>query len=117
MRRGQTGSVLLAAFLVCFCVLFLVITGLLVSRHQQHQENSARFAKLALLANTYYREQTSALGIKGAGEAGTVGALPAAMNAINHALAPLGVRHFEMPASPDRLWAAINSHRDSAFAG
>jgi carbon-monoxide dehydrogenase large subunit len=55
---------------------------------------------------------TNALGIKGAGEAGTVGALPAAMNAINHALAPLGVRHFEMPASPDRLWAAINDHRD-----
>jgi carbon-monoxide dehydrogenase large subunit len=60
---------------------------------------------------------TNTLGIKGAGEAGTVGALPAAMNAINHALAPLGVRHFEMPASPDRLWAAINSHRDSTFAG
>lgn len=55
---------------------------------------------------------TNALGIKGAGEAGTVGALPAAMNAINHALAPLGIRHFEMPASPDRLWAAINDHRD-----
>jgi carbon-monoxide dehydrogenase large subunit len=51
---------------------------------------------------------TNALGIKGAGEAGTVGALPAAMNAINHALLPLGIRHFEMPATPDRLWAAIN---------
>ena len=47
------------------------------------------------------------LGIKGAGEAGTVGALPAVMNAINDALAPLGIRHFEMPATPERLWRAI----------
>ena len=47
------------------------------------------------------------LGVKGAGEAGTVGALPAVMNAINDALAPLGIRHFEMPATPERLWRAI----------
>ena len=47
------------------------------------------------------------LGVKGAGEAGTVGALPAVMNAINDALAPLGIRHFEMPATPERLWRVI----------
>ena len=47
------------------------------------------------------------LGIKGAGEAGTVAALPAVMNAVNDALAPLGIRHFEMPATPQRLWSAI----------
>jgi len=47
------------------------------------------------------------LGIKGAGEAGTVGALPAVMDAINDALSPLGIRHFEMPATPERLWRAI----------
>ena len=47
------------------------------------------------------------LGVKGAGEAGTVGALPAIMNAINDALSPLGIRHFEMPATPERLWRAI----------
>ena len=47
------------------------------------------------------------LGIKGAGEAGCVGALPAVMNAVNDALAPLGIRHFEMPATPERLWQAI----------
>ncbi len=47
------------------------------------------------------------LGIKGAGEAGCVGALPAVMNAVNDALAPLGIRHFEMPATPERLWRAI----------
>lgn len=47
------------------------------------------------------------LGVKGAGEAGCVGALPAVMNAVNDALRPLGVRHFEMPATPERLWQAI----------
>jgi carbon-monoxide dehydrogenase large subunit len=47
------------------------------------------------------------LGAKGVGEAGTVGALGAAMNAINDALAPLGIRHFDMPATPARVWAAM----------
>jgi carbon-monoxide dehydrogenase large subunit len=48
------------------------------------------------------------LGIKGAGEAGCVGALPCVLNGINDALAPLGIRHFDMPATPERLWRAIN---------
>jgi aerobic carbon-monoxide dehydrogenase large subunit len=51
------------------------------------------------------------LGAKGVGEAGTVGALGAAMNAINDALAPLGIRHFDMPATPGRVWAAIRAAR------
>jgi aerobic carbon-monoxide dehydrogenase large subunit len=47
------------------------------------------------------------LGAKGAGEAGTVGALPAVVNAVMDALAPLGVKHLDMPTSPDRIWQAI----------
>ncbi len=47
------------------------------------------------------------LGAKGGGEAGTVGALPGVMIAIMHALAPLGVKELEMPASPERVWRAI----------
>lgn len=51
---------------------------------------------------------TNALGIKGAGEAGTIGACPAVMNAIIDALdKPLGIRHVEMPATPGRLWGLI----------
>ncbi len=50
---------------------------------------------------------TNVLGIKGAGEAGTVGALGAVMNAVVDALAPLGIRHIDMPASPQRVWRAI----------
>jgi carbon-monoxide dehydrogenase large subunit len=51
------------------------------------------------------------LGAKGVGEAGTVGALAAAMNAVNDALAPLGIRHFDMPATPGRVWQAIEEAR------
>ena len=51
------------------------------------------------------------LGAKGVGEAGTVGALPAVLNAVNDALAPLGVRHLDMPATPERVWQAIRSAR------
>jgi carbon-monoxide dehydrogenase large subunit len=49
------------------------------------------------------------LGAKGAGEAGTVGALPAGMNAILDALAPLGVTNLEMPATPEKVWRAIRA--------
>jgi carbon-monoxide dehydrogenase large subunit len=51
------------------------------------------------------------LGAKGAGEAGTVGALPVVMNAIMDALAELGVRELDMPATPDRVWQAIEQVR------
>jgi carbon-monoxide dehydrogenase large subunit len=47
------------------------------------------------------------LGVKGAGEAGTVGALAACMNAILDALAPLGVRELEMPATSEAVWRAL----------
>ena len=49
------------------------------------------------------------LGAKGAGEAGTVGALPAVMNAVLDALAPLGVRELDMPATSQRVWQAIQA--------
>jgi aerobic carbon-monoxide dehydrogenase large subunit len=52
--------------------------------------------------------QVNPLGAKGVGEAGTVGALPALVNAVNDALAPLGVRHLDMPMTPERVWRAIH---------
>jgi carbon-monoxide dehydrogenase large subunit len=55
--------------------------------------------------------ETNPLGVKGAGEAGAVGAMPAVGNALVDALAPLGIRDVPMPASPERLWRAI---RDAA---
>jgi len=51
------------------------------------------------------------MGAKGAGEAGTVGALPVVMAAVVNALEPLGVRELDMPASADRVWEAIQAAR------
>jgi carbon-monoxide dehydrogenase large subunit len=47
------------------------------------------------------------LGVKGAGEAGTTGAIPAVANAVIDALRPLGIRHLDFPFTPARVWAAI----------
>ena len=52
---------------------------------------------------------TNPLGVKGAGEAGTVGAAPAVMNALVDAVKDLGIRHIDMPATPERVWQAINA--------
>src|SRR5882672_2397807 len=55
------------------------------------------------------------LGAKGVGEAGVTGSMPALMNAVVDALRPAGVRHFERPATPRRLWEALQAaHRRAA---
>ena len=53
---------------------------------------------------------TNPVGAKGAGEAGTTGALAAGMNAIIDALAVRGITEFDMPATPPRIWAALNQN-------
>ena len=55
--------------------------------------------------------KTNPLGVKGAGEAGCVGALPAVANALVDALSEFGIRHVEMPATPERLWRAMRQSR------
>jgi carbon-monoxide dehydrogenase large subunit len=55
------------------------------------------------------------LGAKGIGEAGTIGSTPAVQNAIIDALAHLGVRHIDMPASPQRVWQALRSAPGAAL--
>jgi aerobic carbon-monoxide dehydrogenase large subunit len=52
------------------------------------------------------------LGAKGIGEAGTIGATPAVQNAVVDALTHLGVRHIDMPTTPQRVWRALRSARD-----
>ncbi len=49
------------------------------------------------------------LGVKGCGEVGAIGSPPAVINAIIDALSPLGVRHIEMPATPQKVWQAIRN--------
>jgi carbon-monoxide dehydrogenase large subunit len=52
---------------------------------------------------------TNAIGVKGAGEAGTIGAAPAVMNAIVDALwRAYRIRHIDMPATPERVWKALH---------
>ena len=55
--------------------------------------------------------KTNPLGVKGAGEAGAIGAPPALVNAVVDAVAELGIDHLDMPLTPERLWRAV---RDAA---
>jgi carbon-monoxide dehydrogenase large subunit len=68
------------------------------------------FCDIAVASNTV-PTQLNPLGAKGAGEAGTVGALPVVMNAVMDALATVGVRDFDMPAASDRVWHAMQAAR------
>jgi len=53
--------------------------------------------------------KTNVLGVKGCGEAGCAGALPSVMNALVDALRPMGIAHIDMPATPERVWQAIQA--------
>jgi carbon-monoxide dehydrogenase large subunit len=59
------------------------------------------------LANNEVPAPNNLLGVKGGGEGGTTAAPPAVMNAIIHALEEFGVRHMDMPATPEKIWRAI----------
>jgi carbon-monoxide dehydrogenase large subunit len=60
-------------------------------------------------ASAPFPATTNPLGTKGCGEAGCAGALPAVMNALVDAMAPCGVRHIDMPATPERLWQLVEA--------
>ena len=51
--------------------------------------------------------KTNPLGVKGCGEAGCAGGLPSVMNAVVDALSEYGIHHIDMPATPARIWPAI----------
>jgi carbon-monoxide dehydrogenase large subunit len=53
---------------------------------------------------------TNPLGAKGAGEAGCLGAPPAVVGAVMDALRPFGIRHIDMPLTPEKIWRAINNN-------
>ena len=61
--------------------------------------------------NAYTRTDSprTDLGVKGIGEAATIGSTPAIANAVMDALAPLGVTHVDLPLTPQKLWAAIQA--------
>ncbi len=73
------------------------------------------FSYIKILSNPV-PTTTNPLGVKGAGEAGNVGALPAVANAIVDALSEFGIRHIEMPATPERVWRAIRAAQNKISA-
>jgi carbon-monoxide dehydrogenase large subunit len=56
------------------------------------------------------------LGVKGVGEAGTIGASPAVVNSVVDALSPLGVRHIDMPLTPEKIWQIVSKHNAGGAA-
>jgi carbon-monoxide dehydrogenase large subunit len=59
--------------------------------------------------------KTNPLGVKGAGEAGAIGSCPAVMNAVVDALYRAhGIRHIDMPATPQKIWQALEKARKSS---
>ncbi|HZD90217.1 MAG TPA: xanthine dehydrogenase family protein molybdopterin-binding subunit, partial [Pseudolabrys sp.] len=59
--------------------------------------------------------ETNPLGVKGAGEAGAIGSCPALINAVIDALyRAYGIRHIDMPATPHKVWAAIQGANSAA---
>ncbi|HLB54528.1 MAG TPA: xanthine dehydrogenase family protein molybdopterin-binding subunit [Gemmatimonadales bacterium] len=62
-----------------------------------------------LLGSTVTPSPSNPLGVKGIGEAGTIGATPAIANAVIDALSPLGVKHLDLPLTPENVWRAITN--------
>jgi carbon-monoxide dehydrogenase large subunit len=60
-------------------------------------------------ARTVTPTPVNPLGIKGAGETGTIAATPAVVNAVMDALAPFGVKHLDMPLTSQKLWTAMQT--------
>jgi aerobic carbon-monoxide dehydrogenase large subunit len=67
-------------------------------------------------ANTETPTPLNPLGAKGIGESATIGSTPAVQNAVIDALRHLGVRHIDMPCTPQRVWRAIEAARSGPFA-
>ena len=65
---------------------------------------------------SYFTETPSPhnpIGVKGVGEAGTIAAPSAVVNAVMDALSPLGIRHIDMPLKPEKIWKAVNAQKSS----
>ena len=83
--------------------------NLLSSTFTDYLVPSAAEVPSLVLDHTTTPSPTNLLGVKGVGEAGTIASTPAVMNAVIDALAPFGITDIDMPASPQRVWAAIQA--------
>lgn len=82
-----------------------LLTGSFMDYCMPRADNAPNFAFI----NHPVPATTNALGVKGCGEAGCAGAMPAVMNALIDALRDLGVTTIDMPATPERVWQAIQT--------
>lgn len=69
----------------------------------------ASFLPKIELESTETPSPTNALGVKGVGETGTIASTPAVVNAVVDALSPLGIRHLDMPLTPEKVWRSMRS--------
>jgi carbon-monoxide dehydrogenase large subunit len=84
---------------------------LLTGSYMDYAMPRAEDAPLFVHASHPVPAKTNPLGAKGCGEAGCAGALPSVMNALVDALSEFGIRHIDMPATPERVWRAIRDAR------
>ena len=80
-----------------------LVTGTLMDYAVPHAAQLPHFD----LAHTVTPTDVNPLGVKGVGEAGTIGSTPAVVNAVMDALSPFGVTHIDMPLRPEKLWKAM----------
>jgi carbon-monoxide dehydrogenase large subunit len=73
----------------------------------------ARMVPLYEMDRTVTPSPTNPMGVKGAGEAGTIASTPAVANAVIDALSHLGIKHVDMPLQPQRVWTAIRAAQSS----
>ncbi len=81
-----------------------IVTGTLMDYAVPKAAHAPRFE----LDSTETPSPVNPMGVKGVGEAGTIGATPAIVNAVVDALAPFGVRHLDMPIRPESVWKIVN---------
>jgi carbon-monoxide dehydrogenase large subunit len=80
-----------------------LLTGTLMDYHLPR----AHEIPTAELVRTHTPTALNPLGVKGIGEAATIGSTPAIVNAVHDALAPFGIRHVDMPYTPQKMWKLI----------
>lgn len=89
-----------------------LVTGTLMDYAVPHAEQLPHFE----LSHTVTPTDVNPLGVKGIGEAGTIGSTPAVVNAVMDALAPFGVKHIDMPLRPEKLWRAMHARPNGKAA-
>jgi carbon-monoxide dehydrogenase large subunit len=90
-----------------------LVTGSLMDYALPKAVNQPQF----VMDRTVTPSPVNPMGVKGVGEAGTIGSCPAIVNAVCDALSPLGIKHIDMPLKPEKVWRAIQVAQTTTPAG